>query len=152
MTLGAGSARLTCDLCQPARDLGPSLDVVVGTFAAPTLRLGVEGGLWTHVDGEVRETVYRAGVQAALHPRVGSGFHLIGGLGWSGYRAEAFGYDAARLTLGVGWDLPIPGPWIVGNSVTLDAASFGSLRNESTAVARDVGLSVVRFGVYVRRH
>ena len=71
--------------------------------------------------------------------------------GGPGYRAEGFGYDAARLTLGAGWDLPLGGPWVLGNSVTLDAASFGSLRNEAAQVASSVGLSVVRFGVYIRR-
>ena len=107
--------------------------------------------MWTHGDGEVRESVYRAGLTAQLHPRAGSGLHVLAGLGWSGYRAEGFGYDAARLTLGAGWDLPLGGPWVLGNSVTLDAASFGSLRNEAAQVASSVGLSVVRFGVYIRR-
>jgi hypothetical protein len=152
VSLGAASARLTCDLCQSARDLGPSLDVVMGTYARPELRLGVEGGLWIHDQGEVRESVYRAGVQAQLHPRPESGLHLLAGIGWSGYRVESFHYDAARLTLGVGWDLLLRGSWILGNSVTIDAASFGTLSNEATPVARDVGLSVVRLGVYVRRH
>ena len=75
---------------------------------------------------------------------------MIGGVGWAGYRVEDIGYDSVRLLLGVGWDLPLAGSWIVGNRVVLDAASFGSLENEGTTVARSVGLSVLRAGVYLR--
>ena len=83
----------------------------------------------------------------------GSGFHLIGGLGWSGYRAGDLASDVVRVSLGAGWDLPIPvgERWRVGSMVLLDAASFGGLRGGETPVASEVGLSVVRFGVYVRR-
>ena len=103
-----------------------------------------------HEDGDVREGVYRAGLVAELHPRPGSGLHVSGGIGWSGYRAEDFGYDAVRLTLGAGWDLPLTKDWVIGNAVTLDAASFGSLKNGDTRIAGDVGMSLVRLAVYVR--
>jgi hypothetical protein len=148
---GAAGARLTCDLCQTSRDLGPAVDLVVGAVAGPGLRVGVDVGAWTHDDHGVRESVYRAGLLAFAHPRPGSGLHLIGGLGWSGYRAGSFGYDAVRLTVGAGWDLPIVGGWVMGNQVTLDAASFGSLANQGTTVVSGVGLSLLRFGVYVGR-
>jgi hypothetical protein len=152
VTAGAGAARLTCDLCAP-RDLGPSVDIAAGAYASPRLRVGVEAGGWTHLEEEleVRETVYRAGVTAQLHPRADSGLQLIGGFGWSGYRAQAFRYDAARVTVGIAWDLPLAAGLVIGNSITIDAASFGSLRNQDVKVARGVGLSVVRLGVYLRQ-
>ncbi len=146
---GAGGARLTCDLCETSRDLGPALDLTVGADAAPGLRVGVDVGAWTNDDHGVRESVYRAGLLGFVHPRPGSGLHLIGGLGWSGYRAGSFGFDAVRLTVGAGWDLPVVGGWFMGNRITLDAASFGSLANRGTTVVRGVGLSVFRFGVYL---
>ena len=151
VTLSVAAARLTCDLCEPSRDVGPSLDVVVGAFAGPHLRVGLEGGVWSHGGEELRESVYRAGVTGQLHPTPGSGLHALAGVGWSGYRAGTFAYDAARLTVGAGWDFPQGDEWVVGGSVTLDAASFGSLANEAEEVAQAVGLSVVRFGIYVRR-
>ena len=79
--------RLSCTICDPARELGPAVGAALGTYANPNLRVGIEGGLWANDDGDVRETVYRAGLAAQLHPRPGSGLHLSGGLGWSGYRA-----------------------------------------------------------------
>jgi hypothetical protein len=149
--LGAGALRFTCDVCATDRDLGPSLHAVVGTHARSNIRVGLEIGGWSHQDGDVRETVYRAGVVSHLYPKPGSGLHVLGGLGWVGYRAEEFGYDAANLSLGIGWDLPLSGGWMVGNTLTIDAASFGSLKNEDTAVARGVGLSLARFTVLLKR-
>ena len=112
--------------------------------------MGVEGSGWTHEEGTVRESVYTAGFVAELYPNPGSGLHLIGGLGWAGLRAVDFEYDAVRLLVGAGWDLPLTGSWTVGHRVTLDASSFGALRTESAPVVESVGLSVVRVTAYLR--
>lgn len=146
-----GGMLLSCQLCDPDRELGPAAGVAVGTYADPRLRVGLEGGMWANDDGEVRESVYRAGILAHLHPRTGSGLNLIAGMGWSGYRAELITYDAIRLSLGLGWDLPLTGSWVVGNRLMLDAASFASLKNEEGDVANSVGLSVLTLGAYIRR-
>ena len=151
ISAAAGGARLTCGVCDPSRELGPSVGVAIGAHASPSSRVGIEGGVWTHQDGDVRESVYRAGVVTQLHLKPGSGLHLIAGLGWSGYRAEDFTYDAIRLTFGAGWDLPLTAAWVAGNRVTLDGSSYGALKNAGTTVVSSVGLSVLRFGVYVRR-
>ena len=151
VSVEAAGARLTCDVCDRARDLGASVGVATGAYASSQVRVGIEGGGWTHREGDVREIVYTAGVVAEVHPRPTSGLHLLGGLGWSGYRAEEFRHDAVRLRVGVGWDLPLTSSWLVGNRVLLDSSGFAPLDNEGTVVARSVGLSVVRFGVYVRR-
>lgn len=150
-TLGAGGTRLTCDICQPSRDLGPSVDVMVGAYASPDLRVGVEAGGWTHDDDGVRETVYRAGVVSHLVPIPSRGLYLAGGFGWTRYVAEDFTYDAPRLSVGAGWDLPFVPGWVIGNQIMLDAASWGSLKNENTTVARRVGLSTLRVSVQVRK-
>ena len=151
VTVGAGSTRFTCDLCTPDRDLGPWAGLAIGASASEAVKVGVEGGFWTHDDDGTREWVYRAGVVAHVYPRVGSGLHLIGGAGWSAYRAEDIRHDAGRLTVGLGWDLALTSGWVVGNTVTLDAASFGSLKNEQVTIDRDVGVSVLRVGVYLKR-
>lgn len=160
VSAAVAGARLACDICDPSRDGGPSVEVAAGTYASDPLRVGLEAGAWTFSDGGFREWVYMAGVVAELHPRPGSGLHLIGGLGWSGYRAgdegpfvpeDGFRYDGVRLRLGAGWDLPFTGAWVVGNRLTVDASSFGTLHDDDAPIARSVGLSVVRFGVHVRR-
>lgn len=150
-SVGGAGARLTCDLCQPARDLGPSINLSIGAYASPRIRVGIEGGWWSHDEGDSRESVYRAGIVAHLIPNADKGLYLLGGFGWSGYRVESFRYDAPRLTLGVGWDLPLTDRWAVGNSLTLDAASFGTLKNDEATLARSVGLSLVRLSVGIRR-
>ena len=75
----------------------------------------------------------------------------FGGGGWTAYRAEDIRYDSGRITVGLGWDFPLTPGWLVGNTVTLDAASFGSLKNERVTVDRDVGVSVLRLGVFIKR-
>lgn len=147
----AGGARLSCPVCDPARGLGPALNAAIGAYASPRLRLGLDGGAWSNEDGGDRENVYRAGLVTQLHPNPNSGLHLIAGLGWSGYRADGFTYDGVRLSLGAGWDLPLTASWAVGNRVTLDASSWASLKNDGTVAAPSVGLSVVEFGIYLRK-
>lgn len=159
VSAAAAGARLACDICDATRDAGPAIEAAIGTHASPVVRFGVDGGAWTFREDDFRETVLTAGVVAEVHPRAGSGLHLIGGLGWSGYRAndidpapdqDGFRYDALRLRLGAGWDLPLTSTWSVGNRVTLDASSLGTLKDEDTPIARSVGLSVVRFAIYLR--
>lgn len=159
VSAAAAGVRLACDVCDPTRDAGPALEAAVGTYATPAVRVGVDGGAWTFRDDDFRETVMTAGIVAELYPRPGSGLHLIGGLGWSGYRANdvdpdpddlGFRYDAVRLRLGAGWDFPLMSSWSVGNRLTVDASSLGTLTDQDTPVARHVGLSVVRFAIYLR--
>jgi hypothetical protein len=151
VAVGTGGSRLTCRTCEPERELGAAISAGAGAYASPVLRVGLDGSAWTNEDEGTRESVYRAGLLAQLHPRLGSGLHLVAGLGWSGYRAGDITYDAPRLTLGAGWDLPLTGSWVAGNRVTLDASSFGSIRNDGTPLERSVGLSVVQIAVYVRK-
>lgn len=150
LSVQGGATRLTCDFCDRSRELGGALEASIGAYASSQVRVGVEAGAWTRSDDDTREEVYSAGVVAELHPRPGSGLHLVAGLGWSGYRAGDFALDAPRVRLGAGWDLPVSASWVVGNRILLDAASFGSLDNDGESIARPVGLSVVRFGLYVR--
>lgn len=149
--VGAGGARVTCDLCAASRDVGPAARVSLGATARPGLRVGLTGGLWTHDDGDVRENVWSAGLVAQQRLRPGSRIHLDGGLGWAGYRADAFRYDAVELTLGVGYDIPVTGAWVVTNGLAIGVSSFGRLKRDERVAARDVSLSVVRFELTVGR-
>jgi len=151
VSAAAGGARLSCAICDPSRELGPAIGFALGAYASPTVRVGLDGGAWSTTDGDERESVYRAGVVAQLHPRPGRGLHVLAGMGWSGYRGEGFTYDGVRLTMGAGWDLPLTGSWVVGNRITLDGSSFSSLKNDGTVVEPAIGLSELRFGVYLRK-
>lgn len=147
ITVGGAGLRLTCDLCQRTRDLGPTVTVSGGTYGADRLRIGLEASAWTHEEGTVRERMYGLGLVAHLSPSPHRGLYLLGGFGWSGYRAGDLTYDAPRVTVGVGWDVPVFGNWLVGNVVSLDGAGFTGLRNDGVTVVRRVGLSHLRFGV-----
>ena len=160
VSAAAAGARMTCDLpCDQSRDAGPSVEAALGTYASPSVRIGIDGGGWTFRDEDFREKIFTAGLVAEVHPRLGSGLHLIGGLGWTGYRANdiepdpedtGFSYDALRLRLGAGWDFRMASSWSVGSRITLDASSLGTLHHEGAPIATAVGLSVVRFAVFLR--
>lgn len=149
--LGAGALRFTCDLCADTRDRGASVTAMIGAWATPAVRVALEGGGWTLDDGGDRETLWRAGLTGFVHPRPGSGLHLLAGLSWVGYGVDEISYDSGALSVGIGWDFPFVPGWTIGNAVRVDAASFGSFRNGDDRVAEDVGLSVVRFEVVLRR-
>ncbi len=152
-TLGGAGVRLTCDACQAARDVGPQFTIMAGAHAAPRLRVGVELGRWSYSRDDVRETVTSLGLlsHVKLGPDPRRGVYLLGGIGWSGYRAGDFSYDAARITVGAGYDLPLMSRWVIGNEIALDAAAFAPIKSESVVAMRNVGLSSVRLGFHLRR-
>ena len=151
VSFGGAGTRLTCDICQTQRDLGPSLSLSFGAYARRQLRIGVEASRWTFGEQSVREQVHTLGLVAHVIPSPRRGLYLLGGIGWSGYRAGDFSYDAPRVTVGAGWDLPITSGWMIGNVVSLDAASFAPLKNEDVTVMRNVGLSSARVAVQLRK-
>ena len=151
VTLGGSGTRLTCDLCAASRDVGPAVTVAAGAYGSESVRVGMELSAWTHEQGGVRENMYGLGLVAHLVPDPRRGLYLLGGFGWSGYRAGDLSYDAPRVTVGLGWDVPAFGRWVVGNVVALDGAAFAGLRNDDETVVGNVGLSSLRFAVQLRR-
>lgn len=148
---GGGSVRLTCDICAADRDPGLTVHLALGARAREDLDVGLELGAWTREDGNVRETAHRIDLRAILRPWAGSGFHVIGGLGWVGYSADELGYDSVALSAGAGWDFPLSGRWRIGNRLLLDAASYGSFSNDRGVAASEVSLSIARLEVMLVR-
>lgn len=149
--LGGATARLVCDICQSARDVGPAVTVALGAYSSAQLRIGLEAGRWSHDAQTVREDLHSFGLVAHFAPAGWNRLHWLAGLGWTGYRAGEFSYDAPRITLGLGWDLPLTGQWVIGNIIAVDAASFAPLRNGSVTVVRNVGLNALRVTTQLRR-
>lgn len=149
---GIASTRLTCDICATQRDVGLALTAAVGTYARPQVRLGIEASRWRFQDPSgVEERWLAFGLVTQVMPDAARGLFLHGGAGWTGYRAGEFSYDAPRLSVGIGWELEANERWFVGSLLSIDAASFGALKNDGATVARDVGLSAIRLSVQLQR-
>ena len=144
--VGAGWVRVSCDVCQTSRDLGPSAFVRIGTSINPILRVAGEATAWTHEAEDVRENLGAAMAVLYLHPNQGA-LYFKAGLGYLGYRAgDDIALNAAGMQLGAGYELRL-GELALNNYLNLLSSSFGTLKNESTAIAEDVSTTLLQFGV-----
>lgn len=150
-TVGGAGARLSCGICAAQRDVGAAVTGAIGAYASPKLRVGLELSRWSYLDNGVREHTSGLAVVAHYLPAQNGRLYLLGGAGWTKYRAAEFRYDAPRVTLGVGYDLPAFGKFVVGNVVAMDLAAFGELRNGDITLVENVGMSAVRAAVQLRR-
>jgi hypothetical protein len=144
--VGGGWARVSCDVCQTSRDLGPSAFLRVGTAIRPDVRVAGEASVWTHEVDEERENLGAVMAALYLYPRQGP-LYVKGGLGYVGYRAgEDITMNGVGLQLGAGYELHL-GRLALNNYVNLIGSSFGSLKSESTTIANDVSTTLLQFGV-----
>lgn len=144
--VGAGYVRVSCDICQRSRDLGPSAYVRLGTSIQPGLRVAAEATAWTHEVEEERENLGAAMAVLYLHPRQGP-LYVKGGLGYVAYRAgDEIAANGLAMQLGAGYELRL-GRVGVSNYINMIGSSFGSLKNENTTIAQDVSTTLLQFGV-----
>jgi hypothetical protein len=144
--VGGGWARISCDVCQTARDVGPTAFVRIGTSLNSSLRVGAEATLWTHEVGEERENLGAAMAVLQVFPGDGP-LHLKAGLGFVGYRAgEDIGMNAVGMQLGAGYDLRL-GSLALTNYINVISSSFGNLKNNETTIANDVSATLLQLGV-----
>ncbi len=144
--VGAGWGRISCDVCQTSRDLGPAAFVRIGTAVRPGVRVAGEATVWTHEVEDERENMGAAMAVIYLHPQQGP-MYVKGGLGFVGYRAgEDIAMNAVGLQLGAGYELRL-GSLALNNYVNLIGSSFGSLKNENTTIAEDVSTTLLQFGI-----
>jgi hypothetical protein len=144
--VGAGWVRVSCDICQTSRDVGPSAFVRVGKSVRPGLRVAGEVTAWTHEVEAERENVGAAMAALYIQPREGPLYAKVG-LGYVGYRAgENIAMNAVGLQLGAGYELRL-GELALSNYVNLISSSFGVLKNESITIAEDVSTTVLQFGI-----
>jgi hypothetical protein len=147
---GLAGLQVSCDFCQSNVDGGPAIDLSGGVYASRRVALGLAFSGWTRSEGDVRETLYRAGIMARFEPRRARGIHLIGGAGWSFWGAEDFGYNAPHLTLGMGYSIPVSSSWALGLRGVLDVAPHGTLANGDTPVAEGTRMSTGRMVLFFR--
>jgi hypothetical protein len=148
VALGVGAAwvRVSCDVCQTSRDLGPSAFLRVGKTLRPGLRVAGELTAWTHEVEDERENLGAAMAVLYMHPNDGP-LYVKAGVGYVGYRAgEDIAMNAAGMQVGAGYELRL-GSLALNNYVNLIGSSFGSLKNESTTIAEAVGTTVIQLGV-----
>jgi hypothetical protein len=148
VTAGAGGAwvRVSCDVCQTARDLGPSAFVRVGKAMHAGVRVAAELTAWTHEVEDERENLGAAMAVLQIYPN-DSPLYLKAGLGYLGYRAgEAIALNTVGMQLGAGYELRLGG-LALSNQLTLMGSAFGSLKSEGTTIADDVGTTLLQIGV-----
>ena len=144
--VGAGWGRVSCDVCQTSRDLGPTAFVRVGTALRPGVRVAGEATAWTHEVEDERENMGAAMAVLYLHPQQGA-FYVKSGIGYVGYRAgDDIALNAVGVQLGAGYDLRLGGLALT-NYLNLIGSSFGSLKNGDATIARDVSTTLLQFGV-----
>jgi hypothetical protein len=144
--VGAGWVRVSCDICQTSRDLGPSAFLRVATAIKPGLRVAGEVTAWTHEAEDLRENLGAAMAVLYVQPHDGA-LYFKTGLGYVGYRAgDNIALNSAGMQLGAGYELRIGG-LALSNYLNLIGSSFGSLKNEDTTIADDVRTTLLQFGV-----
>jgi hypothetical protein len=143
---GAGWGRVSCDICQTSRDVGPSGYARIGTTIRPGLRVAAEGTAWTHQVEDERENL--GALMAVLYVQPPDGpLFLKGGLGYIAYRAgEDIAMNTAGLQVGGGFEFQLGG-FALNNYVNLIGSSFGNLKNGSDTIANDVSTTLLQFGV-----
>lgn len=149
--VGRGSAQLSCGICATSRDGGPSVSLAFGSHALPNLRVGVEGSRWQRDTGNGDETILTLGLVAHFVPTAWRGAYLLGGTGWSGYESGPYRYSAPRVSLGIGYDVPMAARMVVGAQLAFDAGWRAPITNSSTAVVDRAGLSVIRLSAQIQR-
>ncbi len=143
---GAGWGRVSCDVCQTARDLGPTAFVRVGSTVRPGMRVGGEVTFWTHEVEDERENMGSAMAVLYLHPRQGP-LYVKGGVGYVGYRAgDDISLNSAGMQLGAGYELRLGG-LALNNYANLISSGFGRLKNDGTTIAEDVSTTLLQLGV-----
>jgi hypothetical protein len=148
VAVGAGAAwvRVSCDVCQTTRDLGPSGFLRVGKTLRAGLRVGGEFTVWTHEVEDEREYLGAAMAVLHMHPNDGP-LYVKAGVGYVGYRAgEDITMNAAGMQVGAGYELMLGG-LALNNYVNLIDSSFASLKNQGTTIAAGVGTTTLQFGV-----
>ena len=144
--VGAGWGRVSCDVCQTSRDLGPTAFVRVGTSVRNGVHVAGEATIWTHEVEDERENMGALMATLYLHPQRGA-LYVKSGLGLVAYRAgEQIALNSVGLQLGAGYDLRLGGLAIT-NYLNLIGSSFGSLKNGDATIAEDVSTTLLQFGV-----
>jgi|SRR5687767_12705275 len=146
--VGAGWGRVSCDVCQTSRDLGPTAYVRFARVLNPSVRVGGEATAWTHEVEDERENLAAVMAVLTLQPPRRPLF-VKAGVGYVGYRAgEDISLNSIGMQVGGGYELRLGG-LAISNYVNVISSSFGSLKNESTTIANDVSTTLLQLGVGV---
>jgi hypothetical protein len=161
--IGGGSSLLSCPICTDERQTGIAGQVRAGTALSPFLLTGIElvGQRASLEEGTQR--VASAFLIAIGYPREDSGLYVKAGVGASRFEArphEEPGDDEAvddvadtyGLTFGVGYDYPLRSGYALSPYLNLVATSFGTLRRSNAALARDLNVSMLQFGLAATVH
>src|SRR5262245_3454403 len=85
---GGGWARVSCSVCSPERNLGPTAYFRVGVSARDGLLFGTEVNAWTRVRDDERQWTRAIGAVAYMYPRASGPLFVKGGVSYVGFATE----------------------------------------------------------------
>lgn len=152
--VGGSSTRITCQVCTAERATGLAAYVQVGGTVSPRTRVGLEGTGWLKDDLGLNQKVGSLSLATYFHPRQ-RGLFFKAGPSVLIYRATDDDDNEARsrsfgAIVGLGYELPTGGSWVLTPAITVHASSFGRMENEEgDVISRDVNLSLIQLSIGV---
>ena len=153
--LGTGSQQVACEICRADRNGGWAARFAFGHRIRPGLDLGGEIHGWVDRTDDIQ---FRSlAILPAVYWRPGrrAKYHLIGGIGYTTYRAgnddETISSSGLGFTAGAGLDLSVAGRLFLTPFATFTASFLANLKHERTDITR-AQLSLLQLGIgFTRR-
>jgi len=152
LSVGRGDLQVSCNICRSADQSSWSADVSVGGWTGKRAKLGGELGLWRRGGDDATQRVMQLGAVSQIYPFQVPAFVKLG-VGLLTYNAsdgeESLDATSFAVQGGLGFDIPVPGKYIVVPQVMLVQGLNGGLYLDGTKVTGWSRVTLVRLGLGV---
>jgi len=150
--IGGSSARLTCQVCAGDRETAVSGYVQIGGTISAQVRFGLESGIWWRDETQLQQWIASFGLVGYFFPQSAGGLFFKAGPTGLYYRASDDDDDEVTsrsygVLVGMGYELPSAGSFVISPALTIHASSFGRLAADDETVSRDVNLSLIQLTI-----
>ena len=150
--IGGSSARLTCQVCSGDRETAVSGYVQVGGTISSQVRFGLESGIWWRDESQLQQWIASLGLVGYFYPQRTGGLFFKAGPTGLYYKASDDDEDEVTsrfygVLVGMGYELPSAGSFVISPALTIHASSFGRLASDDETVSRDVNLSLIQLTI-----
>lgn len=154
--VGAGSARLSCQICESSRDGGPTGYLRLGATINRAILVGVEGSAWYESENDIDRMLGSVMAIVLLYPKPANGFFIKTGLGISQYSAKDQDDEVSSQALsgmvGVGYEVPMGRTLSIVPFANFLGSTGGDVRFNNTVSDLSANTSLLQFGVGVTLH